>query len=459
MSGPGRVVIIGAGPTGLGAAYRLSELRYSDFRVLESRDHPGGLASSYRDNMGFTWDVGGHVQHSHYAYYDTVMDQVLGDRRFYHEREAWIWLKGRFVPYPFQYNLHHLGAEDCEKALQGLERVPVEDRPPDNFAHWIDATFGAGIGELFMRPYNEKVWGFTLDTLSADWIRDRVAVPDVRRMRQNVEARRDDVSWGPNTRFFYPAEGGTGAIWRGLSDRLPPDKLTWNAAVVSIDLGARQLTLEDGTTVGYTSLISSMPLDLLCGMCRGLDEGTLQAATELVHSSCHIVGIGIHGPKPDQLDTKCWIYFPEADIPYYRATVLSNYSPHNVPAGDGLWSLMVEVCETPLYPVDPEQIVENCIARLRSDGLIPAPAGIVSRWHRREEHGYPTPFLDRRRVLGGVRRALEAHGVYSRGRFGAWQYEVSNQDHSFMQGVEVVNRLVGLGDEITLDHPDRVNRG
>ena len=290
MSGPGQVVIIGAGPTGLGAAYRLNELRYSDYRVLESRDHPGGLASSYRDDMGFTWDVGGHVAHSHYAYFDDVVDQVLGDRRFYHVRESWICLKERFVPYPFQYNLHHLDAEDCQKALRGLDQLLGGDHPADNLADWIDATFGPGIGELFMHPYNKKVWGFALDTLSADWIQDRVAMPDVRRVRQNIEARRDDISWGPNSRFFYPAEGGIGAIWRGVSSCLPPDRLAWKATVASVDLSARQLTLVDGATVGYTSLISSIPLDLLCGMCCGLDEGTLQAATELVHSSCHVIG-------------------------------------------------------------------------------------------------------------------------------------------------------------------------
>ena len=54
---------------------------------------------------------------------------------------------------------------------------------------------------------------------------------------------------------------------------------------------------------------------------------------------------------------------------------------------------------------------------------------------------------------------LEARGVYSRGRFGAWKYEVSNQDHSFMQGVEVVNRLAGTGDEPTIDRPNYANSG
>jgi hypothetical protein len=85
----------------------------------------------------------------------------------------------------------------------------------------------------------------------------------------------------------------------------------------------------------------------------------------------------------------------------------------------------------------------------------------VSFWHHREEHGYPTPFRTRDAVLGTVLPGLEARGVYSRGRFGAWKYEVSNQDHSCMQGVELVDRLLGVGDgtEPTLDTPDVVNGG
>jgi hypothetical protein len=96
---------------------------------------------------------------------------------------------------------------------------------------------------------------------------------------------------------------------------------------------------------------------------------------------------------------------------------------------------------------------------MRADGLLGEAAEVVSLWHRREEHGYPTPFLGRDAVLGSLLPELERHRVYSRGRFGAWKYEVSNQDHSFMQGVEVVNRILGIGDEPTLERPAWVNGG
>jgi hypothetical protein len=95
---------------------------------------------------------------------------------------------------------------------------------------------------------------------------------------------------------------------------------------------------------------------------------------------------------------------------------------------------------------------------MREDGLIPADAKIASYWHFRAEHGYPTPFRGRDELLAGILPALEERRAFSRGRFGAWKYEVSNQDHSFMQGVEVADRILGTGEEITLFNPGCVNR-
>src|SRR5262249_40931445 len=120
---PGRVLILGAGPTGLGAAYRFQGLGFDDFQVLEAAPGPGRLASSVVDGQGFRWDLGGHVQFSHYAYYDDVLDRALGDEWLWHERESWVWIKGRFVPYPLQYNIHRLDPEDRDAALRGLERA------------------------------------------------------------------------------------------------------------------------------------------------------------------------------------------------------------------------------------------------------------------------------------------------------------------------------------------------
>ncbi len=99
------------------------------------------------------------------------------------------------------------------------------------------------------------------------------------------------------------------------------------------------------------------------------------------------------------------------------------------------------------------------LAAMRKDGLIGADADVVSFWHRRVEHGYPTPFLGRDEVLGQLIPALADHHIYSRGRFGGWKYEVANQDHSFMQGVELADRLLDGTPETTYFDPVRANSG
>ena len=116
-----RFLIIGAGPTGIGAALRLLELGVTDFLLIEVAAGPGGLAASVVDDQGFTWDLGGHVQFSHYQQFDPYMDLALGaDGWITHQRESWVWIRDRFIPYPLQYNLHRLPREDTWRCVQGL---------------------------------------------------------------------------------------------------------------------------------------------------------------------------------------------------------------------------------------------------------------------------------------------------------------------------------------------------
>ena len=93
-----RIVIIGAGPTGLGAGYRLRELGYTNFKILESRFKVGGLASSERSPKGFTYDIGGHVLFSPYEYFDRLFDRLMGSDYQELLRESWVWMFDRFLP-------------------------------------------------------------------------------------------------------------------------------------------------------------------------------------------------------------------------------------------------------------------------------------------------------------------------------------------------------------------------
>lgn len=438
-----KIVILGAGPTGLSAAWRLQEHGHREWQLLESTDRPGGLSLSVRDDAGFTWDLGGHVLFSHWKYFDRLLEQALGDQWVEHQREAWVWMRDRWIPYPFQNNIWRLPKDELIECLRGLvavHRTPDEG-PPADFGEWLRRSFGDGLCQTFMFPYNLKVWAYPPAQLGVGWMGERVATVDLARVLGNLVEQKDDVSWGPNATFRFPLRGGTGAIWTSIASQLPYERLSLCTRVCSIDTSARRVLCEDGTSVAYDRLISTIPLDQLLRCltdCRDL----AQLAGQFVHSSSHVVGIGLSGKPPAELATKCWMYFPEPDTPFYRVTVFSNYSPFNVPTPGRQWSLMAEVSESPYKPVNTASVVDDVIAGFLKVGFIRDPSQIVSRFHRRLERGYPTPWLGRDEVLNTVLPALESKGILSRGRFGAWRYEVSNQDHSSLQGVEAVDHLL-----------------
>ena len=222
-----RIVIIGAGPCGLACARELDRLGNSDWLIFEASGGPGGLAASVVDSAGFTWDLGGHVVFSHFGEFDVLLEEVMDGEVRWHDRSSFIRFGDRWVPYPFQNNLRYLPSSVRDECLEGLRRAPGGSVEMD-FGAWMQMTFGEGIARYFMRPYNEKVWATALDQMSAGWIAERVSVVDYDRALANVRESRDDLAWGPNNRFVFPAVGGTGEIYRRLADRLR-DRIRYRA--------------------------------------------------------------------------------------------------------------------------------------------------------------------------------------------------------------------------------------
>jgi protoporphyrinogen oxidase len=448
MSDEKRIVIIGAGPTGLGAGYRLRELGYRNFLILEARDKVGGLASSEQSANGFTYDIGGHVLFSHYEYFDKLFDKLLGDEYQELLRESWVWMCDRFLPYPFQNNIKYLPKEVVLECLMGL--IEAQKQPFDlsrfaNFEEFINGVFGAGIAKYFMMPYNFKVWAHPPKMMNKEWIGERVSVVDIKRVLGNVVLDRDDAGWGPNATFKYPRHGGTG----GLFERMQPyvqDNLRLKSPTVAVDTEAQEVVLADGSRERYDMLLSTMPMDLLVQSMNGATpEIVREQASALRHSGSYIVGVGIRQPAPSK---KCWMYFPESNCPFYRLTYLSNYSPEVVPDAKTHYSLLAEISRSEFKPVCGETIVDQTVQGLVNTQMISESDrdDIVDTHVIERDYTYPIPSLERDKALRTVHPWLESKNISSRGRFGAWRYEVGNMDHSVAQGVEWVNRVI-LGDD------------
>jgi protoporphyrinogen oxidase len=449
-----KIVIIGAGPCGLGASWRLHELGFADWELFEMNPYVGGLSASFTDDKGFTWDVGGHIQFSHYDYFDHVMNTVIPEKGWIsHERESWIWMRNRFIPYPLQYNIGKLPEKEMLECLAGLFNCRNGDLPSANFLDWILQTFGEGIAEHFLIPYNKKVWAYPPEDLAANWTGERVAVPDINRVIDNIINDKEDCSWGPNNAFKFPVHGGTGAIWHAVTNRLPQEKIHLDSDLVAVDSERKLLTFQDGRKETYNYLISTIPLNQLLRITNG---GLLKKEDRFVYSASNIIGVGLKGSPPEKLRTKCWMYFPEDDNPFYRVTVFSNYSPHNAPPGQ-YWSLMGEVSESSQKPINHDQLINEALQGFYSTKLIEKNSSIETIWSYRAEYAYPTPFLGRDGLIDPYLNELQIEGIYSRGRFGTWKYEVSNMDHVLMQGVEAVDNILFSTPELTFNFPSFVN--
>ncbi|KAI5278499.1 hypothetical protein KEM52_004659, partial [Ascosphaera acerosa] len=215
-----------------------------------------------------------------------------------HQRVSYVRCRGQWVPYPFQNNICMLPKEEQVRCLVGLVDAAVGRQQsnlesasksgsqsktgaaaPLTFDEWILRNMGVGLADLFMRPYNFKVWAVPTTEMSASWLGERVAAPDLKTILSNVIHHRTAGNWGPNATFRFPARGGTGAIWAAVAATLPRASLRMGpgSAVVRVDAGRRQVVTADGMVVGYRALVSTMPLTALAELLQEEDEDVHRA--------------------------------------------------------------------------------------------------------------------------------------------------------------------------------------
>lgn len=452
-----KFLILGAGPTGLGAGWRLKELKEKDFLILEKNSHVGGLAFTYKDEKGFLWDFGGHVLFSHYKYFDEMYEKVMKGDYHNHLRESYVVIdKNTWVPYPFQYNIHKLKKRKIYNILRTLLVNKYRSINPKNFYQWVLKNFGTGIANEFMHPYNFKVWAHPLKMMSYTWIGERVAQINIEKLLSAVILGKDNASWGPNNKFKFPKIGGNQGLWNNVS-RYLKGKIVFDEEFIDLDTKNKILKTSK-ESYQYDFLISTIPINELI---KNSDspKSIKDTALELLHSSVHVVGVGLKQPINSNLKEKCWFYFPDKQSPFYRITIFSNYSPNNVPDINKYWSIMTEVSESKYKKIPKSnQLKKLVVEHLHRLGFIEDTNQINHVTHFSKEYAYPTPSISRDNILKVVQKYLMDNSIYSRGRFGGWKYEVGNQDHSFMQGVEVINNIKYKTPEVTYFNPEFINR-
>jgi hypothetical protein len=191
--------------------------------------------------------------------------------------------------------------------------------------------------------------------------------------------------------------------------------------------------------ISYGSLVSSLPINEFLDLMTNNPAPSL--AGKFRSANAAFIGLGVRGRPPEFLDGVHSFHMPEADVPCWRVSFPKSLSPGNVPPGP-YWSLLCEISHLRGEDFDLERAELEIVGHLRQRGIVPPGSEIVSSWRSQMRHGYPVPFLGRDEVLQCAQRELQARRIFSRGRFGGWKYEASNQDHTFMQGVEAVRRIL-----------------
>ncbi len=419
------MVIIGAGPTGLSAAYHAGPGTV----LLEKESSIGGWCRSF-NAKGFTFDYAGHIMFSNDPYVHELYEKLLGGNVHWQDREAWVYSKGVYTRYPFQGALYGLPPEVIKECLVGAiqarfgplkadtpappasaaraggsaRRQRLTSRPgplgakpqvsdccadgvlestaplaspgggdgngaksgqPANFEEFIYKVWGEGIAKHFAIPYNRKLWAVPLNEIETSWLGGRVPLPDLEEMIEGA-LHPTPKPMGPNARFGYPLRGGFQALLNGFLPYVR-HRLRLNSAVLRISPSQRSLTLATGEQMHYQQLISTMPLPILVRMMGDeVPPEVRRAAAALRHVSVRCVHLGVGREK---LTEKHWIYYPE-DTVFHRIFVQGNASPHcNPPGGFGLTCEITYSPAKPL-PCEGDALVERCIADCRRVGLI-----------------------------------------------------------------------------------------
>jgi protoporphyrinogen oxidase len=425
------VVILGGGLAGLSTAYHLGDVPHV---VLEAETAPGGLCRT-REVGGFLFDYTGHLLHLRDERIERLVAELLPGALRVVERRAAIRTHGATLPFPFQANLHGLPAERIAACVTGfveaLARTVPEDRRA-SFEEWSLAVFGRGISDLFMFPYNAKLFRRSPSRMTADWVAWAVPRPSLEQVVRGALGL-ENRGLGYNPTFRYPAQGGIGLLPEALARRVR--QLRCDARVTEVDLDARRVGLADGTSIAYETLVVTTPLPAFLRMTCGRTPALAALAERLDWSVVGCLNLGVD--RSEIADGAHWLYFPDADAPFYRVGFPTNFSEGVAPPGTS--SMYVEFGLRRGEAPDERRLEAAALACLRREGILGERDRVLVRDWVRIDPGYVIFDRERQDVLAALVPELERRDVRLIGRYGAWTY--SYMERALLDGVELAAEI------------------
>ncbi|MFA5411261.1 MAG: FAD-dependent oxidoreductase [Candidatus Omnitrophota bacterium] len=421
-----KTVILGAGLSGLSAAWHLQKKRI-DCLVFEKESEAGGLCRSKR-LKGFTFDHDGHLLHFRQRYTFNLVKRLLGDNLLEHKRSSWVYTYDRYIPYPFQANLYGLPPLVAKECLCDFIRAFHQSKPGNkknlNFYDWINHNFGKGIARHFMIPYNSKFWTVPLKKLTCEWLDGFIPVPSLSRVIEGAGAK-NRMPLGYNARFWYPKQGGIASLSRALSGELK--NIHTGCRVTEINLKRKEIKTASGDKEKYDVLISTIPLPEIPGLIKDIPREIRLLFGKLKWNSIFNLNLGI---ERNDLDGKHWIYFPQKETCFFRVGFYHNFSAGLTPRGAG--ALYVEISYSPEKPIEKKNILGKVKHQLEGVGILENTNSIKAVDMNDIKYGYPIYDNNYHSARKNILKLLKQNGILSCGRYGGWRY--MSMENAILEG-------------------------
>jgi protoporphyrinogen oxidase len=455
MSGPAseatKIVVIGAGPAGLTAAWRLAQREIVPM-VLEADEAIGGLSRTWRRD-GWLLDAGGHRFFTQVPEIEAIWRELLDDQDLLRrKRRSGFLFDGVYHAYPLNPSdvISSMAPWDAARCVASLAWARVHPRriTYHHFEAWARAHFGRRLYALLYKPYTEKVWGLSPTQISAEWAAQRIKVPPGLSVLLQAALGRSKSTESLEKEFLYPRHG-PGMLWERLCSRIQAYgiQVLRRSPVVEVHLqGGRVVGVSvdvQGTKTAYEAdqVISSMPLAALVRAVEpAAPTDVRHAADALRHRNLLVVALVV----PDRVGFPYnWIYVPGPATRVGRIQNYRSWSPDLVHAG--LNALGMEYFlgnDDPLWTLEDEELVHFAARELAKLEIAPATQ-VHNGYVLRVPMAYPVYDQNYRHNVGRIREWLEASAVnlHPVGRNGMHKY--NNQDHSMLTAMLTVENLFG----------------
>jgi protoporphyrinogen oxidase len=450
----GPVVVVGAGPAGLSAAYELVQHGRPVLVLEQDPACVGGLARTI-EYKGFRFDVGGHRFFSKNPEIEALWTELMGERMRVRRRLSRIYYKGRFYKYPLEPldALRKLGPREAVRCLMSyLHAQRNSQQPVRSFEDWVVRAFGRRLYEIFFRSYTEKVWGVDCSEISAEWAAQRIkglSIASLMRTFLPGGPRNGAVIKTLVDSFRYPPHG-PGEVWARVAElvRKNGGVVRMGERLVRVRHSAGRVTsvtVQNGetlTTHEGEQFISTMPLaDLVAALEPAAPDEVVSSARALRYRDFITVALIL---KQAQVFPDNWIYIHDSRVHVARIQNFKNWSSEMVPdqrftmlgleyfcfEGDVLWSSSDEELIA---------IAKKELATLELASIADVVDGVVVR----QSKAYPMYDHSYSINVAKVRDFLEreASNLQVAGRNGMHKYD--NQDHAMLTGLMAARNIMG----------------